>query len=108
MSRVKAVKSMMHTGGKFEAHVVGKVDEKDLLKFLQDVHLMLAPSMTEGTGIASKIFMSIESGLPFVSTQNAKRGFSCDEECANLFFADDGDEFIDKVISLFCSIANDI
>ena len=98
-SSVQSVKTLKKKSS-LEVHLLGELDEHALNTFLGGVHLLLAPVVTEGTGIASKIFKSIELGLPFVSTYNAKTGFQCDFECEELFFVTDMSQFVDKVTSM--------
>lgn len=81
-------------GEKFHASIkrntrvreVGKLEDLDT--FVESVDLVLAPMTVGGTAVSSKVFKFLELNVPFVSTSLGMRGFSCDEECRDIFFAD--------------------
>ena len=69
-------------------HIQVRGELPNLEHFLSSVDLVLAPVIVGETGVSSKIFKCIELRIPFVSTRGAMRGFECDDECRELFFAE--------------------
>jgi hypothetical protein len=85
--KVKEVKSFMRQSRGMSVRVMGELEDLDT--FVKSVDLVLAPVTVGGTGVSSKLFKCLELNVLFVSTSLGMRGFSCDEQCRDMFFADD-------------------
>ena len=76
---------------------------EDLDELLDRMDLAILPVVVGGTGISSKIFKCIESGTPFVSTYEGKRGFDCDLDCVSTFFTPRVAALFDKALHMLRS-----
>ena len=77
----------------------------DLDDFLSGMDLAVLPVTVGGTGVSSKVFKCIETGTPFVSTMEGNRGFKCDSNCEDTFFASSVPELFVKARQMLSSSA---
>jgi hypothetical protein len=78
--------------------VVGFV--KNINTLMRRVNLMILPVVVGGTGVSTKVLSCIEMGMPFISTSAGNRGFSCDDECDQLFFRSSPHELLVSAIEI--------
>ena len=75
------------------------------MTWMVGMDLAVLPVTVGGTGVSSKVFKCIETGTPFVSTMEGKRGFTCDSNCEDTFFASSVPELFVKARQMLSSSA---
>jgi len=84
--------------------VMGVVD--DLVPLMRSAFALAVPTMVDGTGVSTKVFLGLQTGMETITTPSGTAGISCADTrtCPHLHVASkNGSEFARVVASVFAS-----